>query len=70
MFPNARPRHALIAAAATLLLTGLGYAVRFAEDNQVGESNTVSRMIFALAVFAAYWAVFLGILCLRRARRR
>ena len=43
--------------AVSLVLTGLGFAVRYAEDNQIGETNEVSWWVFVTAGVVAYWAV-------------
>ena len=39
------------------LVTGLGFAVRYGEDNQVGSSNEVSWWVFVVAGLFAYWSV-------------
>ena len=39
------------------LVTGLGFAVRYGEDNQVGSSNEVSWWVFVVAGVLAYWSV-------------
>jgi hypothetical protein len=43
--------------AASVLLLGLGFAVREAEFNQVGSSNTASMWIFVASGVCAYAAV-------------
>lgn len=54
-----------------LLLTGLGFAVRYGEDNHLGESNVISFYVFITAGLFAYWT-FLGflILSLRYLKKR
>ena len=41
----------------TVVVTGLGFAVRYAEDNRVGSSNEVSWWVFVAAGLFAYWSV-------------
>ena len=45
----------LLLVAATL--TGLAFAVRYGEDNQVGSSNEMSWWVFVFAGIFAYWAL-------------
>ena len=39
------------------ILTGLAFAVRYGEDNQVGSSNEMSWWVFVFAGIFAYWAL-------------
>ena len=50
-------RKSLVLAVVAALVTGLGFAVRYAEDNQVGSSNEVSWWVFVVAGLFAYWSV-------------
>lgn len=63
-------RVAWLAVAGTALLA-LGGAVKYAEDNQLFSSNTVSWCVFVAAGLCAYWAL-LGfvILLLRHLKNR
>lgn len=49
-------RKTAVLLAVSLVLTGLGFAVRYAEDNQIGETNEVSWWVFVAAGVFAYWA--------------
>ena len=52
-------------------LTGLGFAVRYGEDNQVGASNEVSWWVFVAAGLCAYWALLgFAIIALRYLKNR
>ena len=50
-------RKSLVLAVVAGLTTGLGFAVRYGEDNQVGSSNEVSWWVFVVAGLFAYWSV-------------
>jgi hypothetical protein len=50
-------RKSIVLAIVTVVVTGLGFAVRYAEDNQVGSSNEVSWWVFVVAGLFAYWSV-------------
>ena len=50
-------RKSLVLAIVTVVVTGLGFAVRYAEDNRVGSSNEVSWWVFVVAGLFAYWSV-------------
>jgi len=50
-------RKSLVLAVVAGLTTGLGFAVRYAEDNRVGSSNEVSWWVFVVAGLFAYWSV-------------
>ncbi len=49
-------RKSAVMLAVALMLTGLGFAVRYAEDNQIGETNQVSWWVFVVAGVCAYWS--------------
>ncbi len=50
----------------SLVLFGMGFALKYAEDNQVGSSNDVSFLTWCLSGFFLYWAVlFFAILVCR-----
>ena len=50
-------RKSIVLAVVAALVTGLGFAVRYGEDNQVGSSNEVSWWVFVVAGLFAYWSV-------------
>ena len=50
-------RKSIVLAVVSALVTGLGFAVRYGEDNQVGSSNEVSWWVFVVAGLFAYWSV-------------
>ena len=50
-------RKSIVLAVIAALVTGLGFAVRYGEDNQVGSSNEVSWWVFVVAGLFAYWSV-------------
>ncbi len=50
-------RKSIVLAVVAVLVTGLGFAVRYGEDNQVGSSNEVSWWVFVVAGLFAYWSV-------------
>lgn len=53
-------------AAVALLLMPLGLAVRYAEDNQLFSSNTVSWCVLVAAGLCAYWALLGFVILLLR----
>lgn len=55
-----------LALAAAIALAGLGVATRMAEDNQVGDPNTVSTWVFFCAGLCAYLFCIGLFLCVRR----
>lgn len=59
-------RRTALAFAAALALAGLGVAARVAEDNQVGDPNTVSTWVFFCAGLCAYLSCIGLFLCVRR----
>lgn len=60
------PRRCAVALVLAGILTGLGFAVRWAEFNQVGSSNHVSLWIFVFAGLFAYYAAIVAFVILRR----
>ena len=44
---------------AAVVLTALGFAVRWAEFNQVGSDNDTSTWIFVLAGLSAYYGILM-----------
>lgn len=60
------PRRCIVSLAVAAILTGLGFAVRWAEFNQVGASNTMSMWIFVGAGLFAYYAGIVLFVILRR----
>ena len=63
-------RKSLVLAVVAGLTTGLGFAVRYAEDNRVGSSNEVSWWVFVVAGLFAYWSVLGFVLSLFKALSR
>ena len=65
-------RKSIVLAVVAALVTGLGFAVRYGEDNQVGSSNEVSWWVFVVAGLFAYWSVLGFVLSLFKtlSRRR
>ena len=65
-------RKSIVLAVIAALVTGLGFAVRYGEDNQVGSSNEVSWWVFVVAGLFAYWSVLGFVLSLFKtlSRRR
>ena len=65
-------RKSIVLAIVTVVVTGLGFAVRYGEDNQVGSSNEVSWWVFVVAGLFAYWSVLGFVLSLFKtlSRRR
>ena len=60
------PRRCIVSVLLAGILTGLGFAVRWAEFNQVGSSNNVSLWVFAGAGLFAYYAGIIAFVLLRR----
>ncbi len=53
------------------ILTGLAFAVRYGEDNQVGSSNEMSWWVFVFAGIFAYWSLLgFSVLIFRSMSRR
>ncbi len=51
----------------SLILFGMGFALKYAEDNQVGSSNDVSFMTWCFSGFFLYWGVlFMSVLVYRK----
>jgi len=50
-------RKSIVLLLVTAVLTGLAFAVRYGEDNQVGSSNEVSWWVFVVAGLFAYWTL-------------
>ena len=63
-------RTSIVLAIVTVVVTGLGFAVRYGEDNQVGSSNEVSWWVFVVAGIFAYWSVLGFVLSLFKALSR
>ena len=65
-------RKSIVLAIVTVVVTGLGFAVRYAEDNQVGSSHEVAWWVFVVAGLFAYWSVLGFVLSLFKtlSRRR
>ena len=63
-------RKSLVLAVVAGLTTGLAFAVRYGEDNQVGSSNEVSWWVFVVAGLFAYWSVLGFVLSLFKALSR
>ena len=63
-------RKSIVLAIVTVVVTGLGFAVRYGEDNQVGSSNEVSWWVFVVAGLFAYWSVLGFVLSLFKALSR
>ena len=63
-------RKSIVLAIVTVVVTGLGFAVRDAEDNRVGSSNEVSWWVFVVAGLFAYWSVLGFVLSLFKALSR
>ena len=63
-------RKSIVLAVIAALVTGLGFAVRYGEDNQVGSSNEVSWWVFVVAGLFAYWSVLGFVLSLFKALSR
>ena len=63
-------RKSIVLAIVTVVVTGLGFAVRYAEDNRVGSSNEVSWWVFVVAGLFAYWSVLGFVLSLFKALSR
>ena len=63
-------RKSIVLAVVAALVTGLGFAVRYGEDNQVGSSNEVSWWVFVVAGLFAYWSVLGFVLSLFKALSR
>ena len=64
-------RKTAVLAAVAAVLTGLAFAVRYGEDNQVGSSNVASWWVFVAAGVFAYWALLgLAVSLFRTIRRR
>ncbi len=59
-------RKSIVLAVVAGLVTGLGFAVRYGEDNQVGSSNEVSWWVFVSAGVFAYWSLLGFIVCIAR----
>ena len=63
-------RKSIVLAVVAAVVTGLGFAVRYGEDNQVGSSNEVSWWVFVVAGLFAYWSVLGFVLSLFKALSR
>ena len=63
-------RKSVVLAGITAIVTGLGFAVRYGEDNQVGSSNEVSWWVFVVAGLFAYWSLLGFVLSLVKALSR
>ena len=50
-------RKSIVLAIISVIFTGLAFAVRYGEDNQVGSSNEVSWWVFVIAGVFAYWSL-------------
>ena len=50
-------RKSIVLAVISAIFTGLAFAVRYGEDNQVGSSNEVSWWVFVIAGVFAYWSL-------------
>ena len=48
----------------------MGFGVRYAEDCQVGYTHDASMWVFVASGLMAYYAVLVGFVLVRRARRR
>ena len=62
-------RKSAVLLAVSAMLTGLAFAVRYGEDNQVGSSNEVSWWVFVAAGIFGYWAILGLVVCLFKGRR-
>ena len=56
--------------AGALFLLVMGFGVRYAEDCQVGYTHDASMWVFVASGLMAYYAVLVGFVLVRRARRR
>ena len=59
-----------ISVAVALFLLAMGFGVRYAEDCQVGYTHAASMWVFVASGLMAYYAVLVGFVLVRRARRR
>ena len=59
-----------ISVAVALFLLAMGFGVRYAEDCQVGYTHDASMWAFVASGLMAYFAVLVGFVLVRRARRR
>lgn len=48
------------------LLLGMGFAVRYGEDNQVGSSNNISLWIFFISGVFCYYSVLTSVIMIWR----
>ena len=70
MFTNITWKKLLITIAVLLSMTGVGFAVKYAEDGQVGTTNVVSTWLFIMTGLGAVYALAVLAVLLRRALSR